>query len=89
LGEHGEIQLSALGQGRHLCRPRLDIEMDIEMDCSEHHMMECLIPHLHHAAAISTVVSIAEILKKDGLALEKSECDIVDKIIAMGCVFHR
>jgi len=52
-------------------------------------MMECLIPHLHHAAAISTVVSIAEILKKDGLALEKSECDIVDKIIAMGCVFHR
>ena len=36
LGEHGEIQLSALGQ------------------------------------AISTLVSVAEILKKDGLGVEKS-----------------
>ena len=66
LAEHGEIQLSALGQGIGSLVPVPWLWLTMISQA-------CLICALSLPAAISTLVSIAEILKKDKLALEKSE----------------
>lgn len=74
LAEHGEIQLSALGQGECIGSPMPYILRlaDTPPAIAARHLP---LPRAtyHCRAAISTLVNVAEILKKDQLAVEKSK----------------
>jgi hypothetical protein len=68
LAEHGEIQLSALGYGRLGAAAEHIIWVAAQ---AAQHLVFCF--RLCHAA-VATLVTVAELLKKDKLAVERSEC---------------
>lgn len=81
LEEHGEIQLSALGFGEYMGDPKHVMHGPHAHACVCARVAGLKLQHgeqLQHVqwlsyAAVSTMVTVAELLKKDKLAVERSK----------------